>query len=250
MVKTVICFAYVVLAVVGFIPIGIIVVLFSFLGLRRPMSVLMYRIAQGWACGLIAIIGCKVTVTGREKVPLKGGVCFVSNHASIFDIVMLLRYAGRPIGFVAKKELMLIPLLNVWISVIGGLFIDRKNPRNALKTINTGAARIKAGAGMLIFPEGSRSRGQGLLPFKPGSFRLATQAGAVIVPVALRGTYDVFEKNYRANSCDVKITFCDPVNVADIPNEDRKSVLSDRVRSLIASALEEPEMPSEKSVES
>jgi len=65
---------------------------------------------------MIRLVGCKMTVLGRENVPKSGGVCFVSNHASIADILLLLAYAGRPFGFVAKKELMAIPLLNVWIS--------------------------------------------------------------------------------------------------------------------------------------
>jgi len=238
MIKTVVCFSFVVLAVVGLTPIGLMVVFLSLLGLRRPMSVLMYRIVQGWARCLISLIGCKMTVVGRENIPRKGGVCFVSNHASIADILMLLGYAGRPFGFIAKKELMRIPLLNMWISVLGGLFIDRKNPRKALKTINTGVKRIKAGGGMIIFPEGSRSRGKGLLPFRPGAFKLAAQSEAVIIPVALAGTYDVFERNYRANPCPVRMTFCEPINVADIPAEDRKMVLADCVREVIGKALE------------
>ncbi|MCL2190455.1 MAG: 1-acyl-sn-glycerol-3-phosphate acyltransferase [Treponema sp.] len=238
MIKTVVCFAFVVLGVIGLVPFALLAVLLGFVGLRRPMSVFIYRLVQGWARGLIVLIGCKMTVVGRENVPKSGGICFVSNHASIADILMLLGYAGRPFGFVAKKELMAIPLLNVWISVLGGLFIDRRNPRKALKTINAGVKRIKAGGGMIIFPEGSRSRGKGLLPFRPGSFKLAAQSGAVIVPVALAGTYEVFERNYRANSCPVRITFCDPINVVDIPHEDRKMVLADRVRDVIGKALE------------
>ena len=239
MMKTVVCFVFVVLGVVGLVPFAILGVLLGLVGLRRPMSLLVYRVAQGWARVIIVLVGCKMTVIGRENVPSRGGICFVSNHASIADILMLLGYAGRPFGFVAKKELLRIPLLNMWISVLGGLFIDRKNPRKALKTINTGVKKIKAGGGMIIFPEGSRSRGKGLLPFRPGSFKLATQSEAVIVPVALAGTYDVFERNYRANSCPVRITFCAPINVADIPAEDRKMVLADRVREVIGKALEE-----------
>ena len=243
MIKTVICFAFVVLGVVGLVPFAILGVLLSLVGLRRPMSVFVYRLAQGWARCLIGVVGCKMTVLGRENIPRKGGICFVSNHASIADILMLLGYAGRPFGFIAKKELLAIPLLNMWISVLGGLFIDRKNPRKALRTINAGIRRIKAGGGMIIFPEGSRSRGKGLLPFRPGSFKLAAQSNAVIVPVALAGTYDVFEKTYRANPCPVRITFCEPIRVADIPAEDRKMVLADRVREVIERALEEGSGP-------
>jgi 1-acyl-sn-glycerol-3-phosphate acyltransferase len=238
MIKTFICFAYVVVTMIILIPIGTVVVLFSLLGLHKPMSVLMYWIAQGWARLLIGLIGCRLTVLGSENIPRKGSVCFVSNHASIIDIVLLLGYASRPIGFVAKRELRLIPLLNMWISVLGGVFIDRTNPRRALKTINAGVARIKSGSAMIIFPEGHRSRGQGLLPFHPGSLKLATQSEAVIVPVAIAGTYDVLEKTRRANPGPVGLTFCKPINTVDIPTTDRKLVLSDQIYGVIKAALE------------
>jgi 1-acyl-sn-glycerol-3-phosphate acyltransferase len=186
---------------------------------------------------LIKIIGCNVTVTGRENIPRSGGICFVSNHGSIFDIVLLLAYSCRLFGFIAKKELVFIPFLNMWIYMLGGLFIDRKNPRKALKTINAGIAKIRKGGAMIIFPEGHRSRGQGLLPFHPGSFKLATQSEAVIVPVALKGTWEIYEKNYRVNPCPVGITFCKPIPTADIPVEDRKQVLADRIYNVINEQL-------------
>jgi 1-acyl-sn-glycerol-3-phosphate acyltransferase len=203
------------------------------------MLVYMKWIAVGWSLLLIKIIGCKVTVLGRENIPRDGGVCFVSNHGSIFDIALLMAYAGRPLGFVAKKELLFIPFLNIWIYMLGGLFINRKNPRKALETINAGAERIKKGGAMIIFPEGHRSRGQNLLPFHPGSFKLATQSGSVIVPVALKGTREIYEKNYRVNPAPVGITFCKPVNTADIPPHDRKQVLAERIFNIIKDGLGE-----------
>jgi len=218
-------------------PFGVAGFLLSLLGLRGPMSVYMYWIGVGWARLLIKMVGCKVTVTGRENIPHRGGLCFVSNHGSIFDIALFLAYARRPFGFVAKKELLFIPFLNIWIYMLGGLFMDRKNFRKAMKTMNAGIERIKKGWAMIIFPEGHRSRGRGLLPFHPGSFKLATQSRAVIVPVALKGTWEVFEKSYRVNPGPVSVTFCKPVNTADIPAEDRKQVLAEKIYNVINEEL-------------
>ena len=238
MIRTVICFAGVIAGFVGLVPFAAIAVLFSLVGFRRPMSVFIYRVVQGWALVMVKLVGCKLTLSGRENIPKDGSLCFVSNHGSIFDIVLMLSYAGRPFGFIAKSELLKIPFINLWIAVLGGLFIDRNNPRSALKTINSGIERIKAGGAMIIYPEGHRSRGQGLLPFRPGALKLATQSGAVIVPVALAGTYNVFEKNRRVTVCPVKMTFCTPIATADIPPSDRKQVLSDRVFDIISKELE------------
>jgi 1-acyl-sn-glycerol-3-phosphate acyltransferase len=237
-IQTVAIFIYAGFSMILFVPIGVFVLLLSALGLKKRMAVLMYRVAQVWAILLIKCTGCAVTVTGREHIPQREGICFVSNHGSIFDIVLLLAYAGRPIGFIAKKELLWIPLLNMWILLIGGLFIDRGNIRKALATINSGVKHIKAGGAMIIFPEGHRSKGQGLLPFRSGAIKLATQSEAPIVPVAITGSYDVFEKNHRLNSVPVRVAFCEPILTAEVPPADRRTVLVDRVRSVIAAALE------------
>ena len=238
MLRTIICVVYVIVSFLALTPLGIIMFLLKLLGLRGFIAAVMRYVAQGWSVMMIALSGCTVTVSGTENIPRKGGVCFVSNHGSVFDIVLLMRYTGRTIGFVAKKELGLIPLLNLWIFVLGGLFIDRKNIRKALKTINKGVAQIKSGAAMLIFPEGHRSRNQGLLPFHPGSLKLATQSEAVIVPVAITGSHNVFEKNYRVNPVPLRIVFCPPINTADIPATDRKLALSDQIYGVIKAALE------------
>jgi 1-acyl-sn-glycerol-3-phosphate acyltransferase len=239
LIKTILIFIPVVAAVIFLTPIGIVVFTGSLIGLRKPLLYMMYRIAQGWARMMIKFTGCRVTVTGRENIPLNGGVCFVSNHGSIFDIVLHLAYDSRPIGFVAKKELIFIPLLNMWISLLGGLFIDRKSIRKAVRTINKGIARIKAGGAMIIFPEGHRSRGQGLLPFRSGSLKLATQAEAPIVPVAIAGSYDVFERNYRVNAVPVRVHFGKPISTAGLPPEDKKKNLADQVYGVIKEALGE-----------
>jgi 1-acyl-sn-glycerol-3-phosphate acyltransferase len=238
MIRTIFCVVCLVASMLFFTPFGLIGLVLSLLGLKKPMSYVMHFCAHCWGRFMLAVIGCRITVAGRENIPRKGGICFVSNHNGFIDIFVLLAYAVRPFGFVAKKELMLAPILNIWILMLGGYFIDRKNPRKALKTINAGVARIKSGGAMIIFPEGHRSRGRGILPFHSGSFKLATQSEALIVPVAITGTYDVFEKNYRVHPGPISITFCKTVNTADISAADRKQALANQIYGVIKEELE------------
>jgi len=226
------------IATVLYLVIGLPAFILSFLGLKKPMSWVIYRLAQLWAKSLIVISGCDVKVEGRENIPRNGRVCFVGNHGSIFDVVLALAYIGCPFGFIAKKELLLIPLLDLWIFLLGGLFIDRKNMRKALKTINLGIQKIQKGGRMLIFPEGTRSKGRGLLPFKSGAIKLATHSLAPIVPMAIWGSYDVFEKNYRVQPVPVRVVFCPPVITANLSAEQRRHQLADQVRDIIAAALD------------
>jgi 1-acyl-sn-glycerol-3-phosphate acyltransferase len=236
-IKTVLIIIYVFIAMIILFPIGVVAIFFYMLGLRKPMLMVGYKCAQGWALTIVKLTGCRLTVSGKENIPKKGGVCFVSNHDGFFDIMLLLAYAGRPFGFIAKKELGFAPFLNAWIFILGGLFIDRKNVRRAVNTINWGVKKIKAGGGMLIFPEGHRSKGRGLLPFHPGSLKLATSAEAPIVPVAIQGSYNVFERTKRVTVADVKLAFCPPIDTAGLPPEGKKLMLSDRIYSVIKEEL-------------
>jgi 1-acyl-sn-glycerol-3-phosphate acyltransferase len=238
MIRTVLGFGFLVFALLILLSLAVIVWILSLFGLIKPIKHFIYRLAQLWALSLLPVAG-HTTVKGRENIPKKGGVCFVSNHCGYFDIVLALAFCGRPVGFIAKKELLFMPFLNLWIFLLGGFFLDRSNVRNAIKTINKGVQRIKSGGSMIIFPEGHRSKGKGLLPFHPGSLKLATQANAVIVPVAIKGSYEVFEKNNRVVNTQSKITFLEPIDTKSIPLEDRKQILCDRIYSAIKEELGE-----------
>ena len=237
LIKTILAVLYTIFALVGYLIIGLPAYLLGFLGLKRPMSRVIHWLAHIWGKGIIALSGSSVEVIGKEYIPKSGNVCFVSNHSGVVDILVAVAYINRPFGFIAKKELSYIPLLNIWILILGGLFIDRKNIRKALKTINNGIKRIETGGAMLIFPEGTRSKGRGLLPFHTGSIKLATHSKAIIVPIAISGSYEVFEKNYRVNAVPIRVVFFPPIDTAQMSPEDRRHKLVDQVRDIIASEI-------------
>jgi 1-acyl-sn-glycerol-3-phosphate acyltransferase len=237
LVRTILILAFTILTMLAYIPLGIPAFLLSFLGLKKPMSWLVYKCAQAWARSIIAITGSRVEVEGRENIPKKGSVCFVSNHVGIFDIILTIGYIGRPFGFIAKKELIFLPFINIWIYLLGGLFIDRVNIRKAIKTMNRGTKKIQRGEGMLIFPEGTRSKGQGLLPFRSGALKLATSSLAPIVPIAISGSWEVFEKYKRFYPAPVRLVFCPRIITADMTPEERKLRLADQIRAAMEEAL-------------
>jgi 1-acyl-sn-glycerol-3-phosphate acyltransferase len=240
-IKTAFVFLIVGVTVLLATPLGLLIFILMCLGLRSAVSSLTCLVEQIWGWVLIWIVGCDIKIRGRENIPQKGGLCFVSNHCGYFDIVLILATAGRQIGFIAKKELMFIPFINFWILLIGGFFIDRKSVRKSSATIKAAVKRIRAGDSILIFPEGHRSKGQGLLPFHSGSFKLATEAEAPIVPVSITGSYEVFEKTGRVTAAPVRVVFGKPIMTRDIPAGDRRQALSDHVRELIAAGLAESE---------
>ena len=249
LIKTISAFALTVLTIIIYTPVGFLTFFLGFLGLKKPMAWIMYKIAQRWAKGIVFITGCTMDVTGTEHIPKKGSVCFVSNHVGIFDIILALAYIGRPFGFIAKKELLFVPFINLWIGILGGLFIDRKNIRKAINTINQGIKKLQNGWSMLIFPEGTRSKGRGLLPFRSGAIKLATNSLAPIVPIAITGSYDVFEKDYRVHGVPVRMVFCPVINTAEMSSEDRRHKLTGQVYSVIEAALNNQQAKDEVSAD-
>ncbi|OLN23182.1 1-acyl-sn-glycerol-3-phosphate acyltransferase [Domibacillus antri] len=157
-----------------------------------------------WNRSVIKMAGANVHVSGEEHVP-QGPVMLVSNHEGDFDVPAMLGYLDKPFGFVAKTEMKKIPLLSTWMELIHCLFINRNDRRDAIKMLRDGALILEKGHSLFIFPEGTRNKGGELKPFKTGAFRMAKDAAVPIVPVAIKGSADVFEKNGRKKLTPARI---------------------------------------------
>jgi 1-acyl-sn-glycerol-3-phosphate acyltransferase len=213
-------------------------------GLSKDMPVserdlLIHRVPKLWSRTIMKITGSKVSVEGEHLIP-EGPVAFVANHEGDFDVPSLLGFIQKPFGFVSKMEVKKVPILSVWMEVMNCIFLDRSNRRQAVNSIREGAAMLKEGHSILIFPEGTRSKGGPISPFKAGSFRLAIDAGVPIVPVSIKGTSCVFEKNNRMiRPAAIHITIGQPVDA----NMDIKD-LADVVRQIVIANLENHRMVS------
>lgn len=172
-----------------------------------------------------ALSGAKVTVNGLENIPKDvNGVLFVGNHKSLIDIPLLLKYVDIHIAFIAKKELKKAPFISWWMSFIGCLFLDRQNVRQGMQTILEGVKKLKAGESLVIFPEGTRSKTDEMLPFKQGSLKLASKANVPIIPFAVKGTNEVFEDNgFKLVPNKVSLTFGEPIYLDHIDKEIQKT---------------------------
>jgi 1-acyl-sn-glycerol-3-phosphate acyltransferase len=171
------------------------------------------------------INGARVTVKGLENIPKDmGGLLFAGNHKSLIDIPLLLNYVDMHIAFVGKSELKKVPFISQWMSLIGCLFLDRSSIRQGLQTILDGIQKLKDGESLVIFPEGTRGKTKELLPFKQGSFKLATKSNAPIIPFAIKGTNQVFEDNgLKLVPNNVYLTFGKPIFLEQLSAEDRKN---------------------------
>ncbi len=198
------------------------------LGMRKLADRLVF-----WHAAVISntglwIAGIRVHMSGdiasiRKRVNEGEGFCFVSNHTSILDIVLMLGRLKARAGFVAKRELLFAPLINVMIAMTHSVFINRKSLRKSVDAVNKATGNIRKGHSMIIFPEGTRSKTGEIGTFKHGSFRMATESGAYVVPVTVKGLRDSFEDRkhvFQRRDCFLHVG--DPVKAPD--PKDREAV--------------------------
>lgn len=193
---------------------------------------------------ILRLAGVTYEVQGLENIPKDRAVLYVGNHRSYFDI--LIGYVTVPglTGFVAKKEMLKIPLLSSWMFLVNCLFLDRVNIKEGLKTILEGIEKVKNGVSIWIFPEGTRNENEelsDLMVFHEGSLKIAEKSGCPVIPVAITGTAEIFEKHFPlVRPSHVVIRYGEPVYLKELPKENRKFPGA-YTRDVIAGMLREME---------
>ncbi len=142
---------------------------------------------------MLWIAGVKWEVTGRENVPKNEPAIYIANHCSFLDIGCLCGAIPVNLHFIAKKELVRVPIIGWYLYIAGHILVDRGNRIKSIQSIKKAAQKIKAGKSVAIYPEGTRSKTGKLGVFKKGAFHLAIEAGVRIVPVAINGTYKIWK---------------------------------------------------------
>ena len=225
MIRTILTCIFVFLFLVLSIPILLIELLVKKL---NPMAADMsqLRIVQ-WAFGVVEFLsGAKTTVTGLENIPSDTPVLFVSNHQSIFDIVISYRRMPYRTGYVSKKTIEKVPLLSHYMRRLYCLFIDRDNLRSGMQMIMDGIANVKKGVSVFICPEGTRNKSGDELnlgEFHDGSFRIASKTGCPVIPVAIHNTENILEKHIPyLKKTRVALEFGKPIYIKDLPADMQK----------------------------
>lgn len=194
----------------------------------------IHKVTTRWAKFVMKLSGARITIIGEENIPKDQTVLFVANHQSNFDIPLLMSSIDVPKGFIAKKELENWPMISTWMKYIRCIFMDRSNLRKSAEAIVEGTKILKSGYSMVIFPEGTRSKGGPIDEFKAGSFKLATKSKCPIVPVTIDGTYKLLEaNNNRIKAADVRLIIHPAIDVTSLSKEETDN-LHNTVHSIIA----------------
>ena len=217
--------------------------LFWTLVLRRDADSIQ-KLAAWWARSVCVFCGVSVTVSGTENLTPGKPYIFAANHQSQFDIFALQGFLGIDFRWLAKKELFQVPIWGAAMRRAGYIPVDRSHGRQALKSLDEAAGKIAAGTSVIIFPEGTRTLDGSLQDFKAGAMVLAIKSGVDIVPVAIKGTYEILPKGrLMMNGGRVSILVGNPIATRSYTAKDKHTLaknLHDEVDALLKTLTARP----------
>ena len=208
------------------------IILVSFLGSKGNFA---FSLARVWAWIILHISGVSLNISGREKLDKKRSYIIISNHQSHFDGPAIALSLGLQFRWIAKKELLKIPIFGHALKAMGNIFIDRTNKDIAMQSISEGLNQLPKGVGVMVFAEGTRSEDGSIGRFKKGGFAAAIQTGFPILPVTISGSARALPKNgivFNPGIIDVKIG--DPIETDEYTTE-QLDELVEKVRTVIVS---------------
>jgi len=175
---------------------GLTAFLVAILGDRQGR--LWWPTAQLWARGLLRTGWVsEIRAVNAERLAGLHAAIVMSNHESHFDPPALIATSRTPLRFLTKHTLFYFPIFGQAMWAMGYIFINRGNQEKAFRSVEKAAKAIRKGRSVLIFPEGTRSRTEEMLPFKKGGFVIATKSQVPIIPVGIAGTRNVLPKGFH-----------------------------------------------------
>jgi 1-acyl-sn-glycerol-3-phosphate acyltransferase len=187
---------------------------------------------------------CPVKVVGKEKLNRKKSYIFVSNHQGAYDIFLIFGFIGQHIKWVMKQSLRKIPLVGYACERAGFIFVDNSSAQAAAKTIKIAESKLKNGASIVIFPEGSRTCTGKMDRFKKGAYQMALDLKLPIVPVTINGSFNVLPiHSYLIHPHKMELIIHEPIETDSIQVENIREIalkikeLVDESRSKIESGL-------------
>ena len=168
------------------------------------------------------ILSARLTVLDQAnlaKVDWTRPVFVMGNHGSYVDIPVVFLALERKTGFIAKSDLLRIPFLGFWMKRVGCICVDRQKS-GAAKTVHEAVRNnLKSAPLIFVFPEGTRSKTGKLSPFKSGGFRFSVESDAIVLPIVIKGTRQVWEGRTAWGLGDVSVRILEPIDVAALKKE-------------------------------
>jgi 1-acyl-sn-glycerol-3-phosphate acyltransferase len=201
----------------------------------RRRGLLFHAIARLWAKSVLAVSSVSVAVKGLEHLVPGQAYVYVSNHASMFDIPAIISGIPAQIRIVYKKELEVIPFFGWGLKAGPYIGINRGRGTEAMKSLDSAIARIRNGASVLLYAEGTRTRDGKLQQFKRGAFNIAARAGIPVVPLTVNGSFTILrKKSLSVRPGHIDLVVAPPIPIPPGEGRDVELALMAQVHNAIA----------------
>lgn len=193
-----------------------------------------------WTKWALIVCRIKLSVKGMEHVDPYGNYILVSNHASGFDIPVLMNTFPH-VRIMFKKELSYIPFWGWALRWGHHIMVDRSKGTEAMKSLDRAAKAIGEGGQVLLFAEGTRTRDGKLQPFKRGAFSLAAKSGIPIVPIAINGSFSILPKgSFDIRPSQIEVVVHAPIETKHLTTREQEIQLMNDVHQIIFRSYVEP----------
>lgn len=207
----------------------------------------LFNISRLLVC-IISRLYFRIEFEGVERVPKSGAMIVAPNHVSYFDPFWVSIPIARPLRYMTWDKMTRLPVLGKLIMAYGSFPVNVDRGQGDRAALKASLEQLRAGGGLMLFPEGSRTPSGRLEDFKPGVVRLAIETGAPIVPVTILGGYRAFSRHhYFPRPFKVRIVYHEPIHLtpptshAELKHYQQEQTA--RLQSIIASALPPKELP-------
>ena len=201
----------------------------------------MFHLARLWARIVCSVTGVRVRTRGLDRIDRRRSYMIVANHQSHFDgPALALGLAGMPFRWIAKRELLKIPLFGHCLKSSRNIFIDRSSRERAIASIQKGLRRLPAGVSVMCFAEGTRSPDGHIGRFKKGGFAAALENGMPVLPVTINSSRRVLPKGAMVfESGTIELVVGPPIETRP-PGADGLAALMAQTRSIIMARFRLP----------
>ncbi|TDR18499.1 lysophospholipid acyltransferase family protein [Marinicella litoralis] len=194
-------------------------------------------VARPWGKIILWITPVKLIKKGTENIAAQQSYVVVANHQSTYDILVIYGYLPLDFKWVMKIELRKVPFLGFACEKMGHIYVDRRNRQASIQAMEAAKEKLIDGTSVVFFPEGTRSSGSNILPFKKGAFRMAKDLQLPILPVTIQGADQVLASDgFFITPGQIRLTFHQPITVKEINTSSTNEII-DRAECVIASAL-------------
>lgn len=213
---------------------SVLMIILSFIGDYRWC----YIPAKYWGRAICAISFVRVKVVGDENYEKNKSYIFIANHQSIYDIFVVYGWLINKFKWVMKNTLRKIPFVGLACHKAGHIFIDRSNPIRAKRSLDEAKKKLRNGSSIVIFAEGSRTKNGKLGKFKRGAFKIAEDLKLPIIPVSIKGTFDIMPVfSYYIKPGKITVTLHEAIDTQNL-NEQTMEEIIETTRNVIQKGLQ------------